>query len=169
MFVASEMMFFGALISAFLIVKSGNIMWPPPGQPRLPISLTAVNSLFLVGSGVMVYLSNKHLLKGDKFNAQKLLGYAIFCALVFLGIQGYEWVRMLQYGLTMTSSTYGSFFYMIIGCHALHVTAALIYLCVIYKRFSNNTLNPESYWGVQVFWYFVVGVWPVLYVLVYLT
>ena len=169
MFVASEMMFFGALISAFLIVKSGNIMWPPPGQPRLPISLTAVNSLFLVGSGILVYLSNQSLLKGDKAGSKRLLGIAILCGLVFLGIQGFEWVRMLQHGLTMTSSTYGSFFYMIIGCHGLHVTGAILVLINIYRKFAKGSLNPESYWGVQVFWYFVVGVWPILYVLVYLT
>jgi len=169
MFVMSEMMFFGALISAFLIVKSGNIMWPPPGQPRLPIGLTAVNTLFLVGSGVLVYLSNKSLSRGDKLGAKKLLGYAILCALIFLGIQGYEWVNMLQHGLTMTSSTYGSFFFMIIGCHGLHVLGALLFLINIYRKFSLETFRPESYWGGQVFWYFVVGVWPVLYVLVYLS
>jgi len=169
MFVMSEMMFFGALISAFLIVKSGNIMWPPPGQPRLPIGLTAVNTLFLVGSGVLVYLSNKSLSRGDKIGAKKLLRYAIICALIFLGIQGYEWVSMLQHGLSMTSSTYGSFFFMIIGCHGLHVLGALLFLISVYRKFSTEAFRPESYWGGQVFWYFVVGVWPVLYVLVYLS
>jgi len=144
-------------------------MWPPPGQPRLPIELTAVNTVFLLGSGVLVYLSNKALLANDKVRSKQLLGYAIFCALVFLGIQGYEWTRMLQFGLTMTSSTYGSFFYMIIGCHGLHVTAALLFLVSIYRKLSGGAFRPESYWGVQVFWYFVVGVWPILYVLVYLS
>ncbi len=168
-FVMSEMMFFGALISAFLIVKSGNVMWPPPGQPRLPVSLTAINSLFLVGSGVLVYLSNQSLSRGDKEGSKKRLGIAILCGLVFVGIQGFEWVRMLQHGLTMTSSTYGSFFYMIIGCHGLHVAGALLVLGNVYRKFVKGTLKSESYWGVQVFWYFVVGVWPILYVLVYLT
>ena len=169
LFVMSEMMFFGALISAYLIVKSGNVMWPPPGQPRLPVTLTAFNTLFLVSSGILVYLSNKSLAKGDEGKSKNQLGFAILLGLLFVGIQGYEWVNMLGHGLKMTSSTYGSFFYMIIGCHALHVIGAMAVLVNIYFSFLQGTLKHSSYWSVQVFWYFVVGVWPILYILVYLT
>ncbi|MDA0345936.1 MAG: cytochrome c oxidase subunit 3 [Verrucomicrobia bacterium] len=168
-FVLTEMMFFGGLISAYMIVKAGNIMWPPPDQPRLPVTLTAFNTLFLVGSGVLVYLSNKSLARGDTAASKKQLGLAILLGLVFVGVQGFEWVRMLGHGLTMTSSTYGSFFYMIIGCHALHVFGALAVLINVFFKFSNSDFKHSSYWGVQVFWYFVVGVWPILYVLVYLS
>lgn len=168
-FVLTEMMFFGGLISAFMIVKAGNIMWPPPDQPRLPVTLVAVNTLFLVASGVAVYFSNKALLRKDKVTSRKLLGWAILLATTFVVVQGYEWIRMLGHGLTMTSSTYGSFFYMIIGCHALHVFGALAVLINIYVKFVRGTLKNTSYWGVQVFWYFVVGVWPILYYLVYLS
>ena len=168
-FVLTEMMFFGALISAYLIVKSGNVMWPPPDQPRLPITLVAINTLFLCTSGVMVYLSNKALAAGDEVASKQQLLRAIFFGAVFVFVQGYEWMRMLGHGLTMTSSTYGSFFYMIIGCHAVHVCVALGCLMGIYRKFAKGTLKPASYWGIQVFWYFVVGVWPILYVLVYLS
>ena len=169
LFVLMEMMFFGALISAFLIVKSGNIMWPPPDQPRLPVGLTAFNTLFLVGSGVLVYFSNKSLAAGKESTAKNQLGLAILLALVFVCIQGFEWIRMLGHGLSMTSSTYGSFFYMIIGCHALHVFGALAVLVQLYLKFGGPTFKASSYWSVQVFWYFVVGVWPILYYLVYLS
>jgi cytochrome c oxidase subunit III len=168
-FVLSEMMFFGALISAFMIVKAGNIMWPPPGQPRLPIELTAINTLFLVGSGIMVYLSNKSLNSGNEGKSRNQLGLAIILGAIFVLVQGFEWVRMLGHGLTMTSSTYGSFFFMIIGCHALHVVGALLVLITVYLKFCRGQLKKSTFWGVQVFWYFVVGVWPVLYVLVYLS
>ena len=107
-FVLSEMMFFGALISAYLIVKSGNVMWPPPDQPRLPVTLVAINTLFLIASGVMVYFSNKSLALGQEAASKKQLLLAIFLGAIFVCIQGFEWVRMLGHGLTMTSSTYGS-------------------------------------------------------------
>ena len=168
-FVLTEMMFFGGLISAYLIVKAGNIMWPPPDQPRLPITLTAFNTLFLVGSGIMVYLSNKSLARGDNAASKKQLGVVILLGIVFVGIQGFEWMRMLGHGLTMTSSTYGSFFYMIIGCHALHVFGALAVLIGVFFKFSKPDFKHSSYWGIQVFWYFVVGVWPIIYILVYLS
>ena len=169
MFVLSEMMFFGALISAFLIVKAGNVMWPPPDQPRLPVEITAFNTLFLVGSGILVYVSNKSLANGDAAKAKKQLGLGILLGSVFVLIQGYEWMQMLGHGLSITSSTYGSFFYTIIGCHAIHVIAALLILAKVYLNFSKTTFKRTSYWGIQVFWYFVVGVWLVLYVFVYLS
>jgi len=49
------------------------------------------------------------------------------------------------------------------------VVAALLILVKVYLSFSKTTFKRTTYWGVQVFWYFVVGVWPVLYVLVYLS
>ncbi|MGB5702243.1 MAG: cytochrome c oxidase subunit 3, partial [Polyangiales bacterium] len=53
MFVATEIMFFSGLISAFVIGKSNAIGgWPPPGQPRLPVEETALNTAALLASGV---------------------------------------------------------------------------------------------------------------------
>jgi cytochrome c oxidase subunit 3 len=144
-------------------------MWPPPDQPRLPVEITAFNTLFLVGSGILVYVSNKSLANGDEAKAKKQLGLGILLGSLFVLIQGYEWMQMLGHGLSLTSSTYGSFFYTIIGCHAIHVVAALLILVKVYLSFSKTTFKRTTYWGVQVFWYFVVGVWPVLYVLVYLS
>ncbi|MDP7105628.1 MAG: cytochrome c oxidase subunit 3, partial [Roseibacillus sp.] len=86
----------------------------------------------------------------------------------FVLFQGFEWVRLIKFGLTMKSSTYGSFFYLIIGTHALHAVAALVVLVLVYRNLKRKTLAPENFWAAQVFWYFVVGIWPILYILVYL-
>ncbi|MCB1120162.1 MAG: cytochrome c oxidase subunit 3, partial [Verrucomicrobiae bacterium] len=158
-----------ALISAFMIVKAGNVMWPPPGQPRLPIELTAINTLFLVASAVTIYLSNKSLNAGNEAKSIKQLGLTIILGGTFLAIQGFEWIRMLSFGLTFTSSNYGSFFYMIIGSHGLHVVGGMLVLINVFLKFAKGNLLKPRFWGAQTFWYFVVGVWPVLYVLVYLS
>ena len=52
MLIAMELMFFAALISAFLIISAAAEVWPPAGQPRLPILASAVNSLVLFASGL---------------------------------------------------------------------------------------------------------------------
>ena len=87
---------------------------------------------------------------------------------VFVGVQGVEWARLLAEGLTMTSSPYGSFFYLIVGVHALHAIpaiAALAWQALLRRR---GAMSEESFAAARIFWGFVVLVWPVLYWKVYL-
>ncbi len=169
-FIVMEMMFFAGLISSYSIIKSGALFWPPPQQPRLPVEVTAVNTLILITSAIFLFLANRAFAKPEwQAKAQKLLSLCFLGGSLFVLIQGFEWVRLLSYGLTMTSSTYGSFFYLIIGAHALHVISALIILSACFIRFKKGTITPAFFHAAQIFWYFVVGVWPILYILVYLT
>ena len=169
-FVLVEVMFFAALISAYLIVKAGAGDWPPPGQPRLPAAATALNTLVLLGSGIMAWLAGRTY--GREKLTKKLATQLLVSLLMgtfFLLAQGFEWVRLLQFGLTMKSSTYGAFFYLVIGTHALHVFSAACFLGYAWFKAHKGTMTASELWTSQVFWYFVVGVWPILYVLLYLS
>ena len=86
----------------------------------------------------------------------------------FVWFQGLEWAALLQEGLTMQSSSYGGFFYLIVGSHAIHAVAALIALGWAWLRLDKGRLTGAQLATVSAFWYFVVLVWPVLYVKVYL-
>jgi heme/copper-type cytochrome/quinol oxidase subunit 3 len=86
----------------------------------------------------------------------------------FVGFQGVEWFRLLKQGLSLTSSNHGAFFYVIIGTHAAHAVAAIIALALATLSLMRGRLQHSTFLAVQVFWYFVVGVWPVLYLRVYL-
>ena len=166
-FLATEAMFFAGLISAFWVLRAQTPLWPPPDQPRLPVALTGANTLVLLASGWTAHLAVRARRRGRAagpwLDATALLG------LVFLGVQGTEWVRLLGYGLTTSSSLYGATFYTLVGAHALHVVAALVVLLVI--RGGGGRAGPqlERLELTRVYWLFVVAVWPVLYVLVYLT
>lgn len=169
MFVAAEVMLFAGFISAFVIVKAGAPLWPPIGQPRLAVTATACNSLVLLASGVALYLADRAFTEsGTVDRPRRLLGLAMALGAFFVVFQGYEWIRLIRFGLTMTSSTYGSFFYLIVGAHALHAVAALVALGWTTVRLRRGDLSLAVFRSTQVFWYFVVGVWPILYVLVYL-
>jgi cytochrome c oxidase subunit 3 len=85
----------------------------------------------------------------------------------FVALQGAEWVALLRQGLTLTSSSLGSFFYLIIGVHALHVVVALALLVYTWIRLQRGWLASSQLAAAEVFWYFVVGIWPVLYLVVY--
>lgn len=168
-FVLTELMFFSGLISALSIIKAGNLIWPPMGQPRLPVGITAINTAFLVASGIVLFFSNRAFSAEAFSKARKLLGLSVILGIIFVGVQGSEWVRLLSYGITMTSSTYGAFFYIIIGTHAIHVIAAMFFLIRAYFKLADPEVGREAFWTIQVFWYFVVAIWPVLYYLVYLS
>jgi heme/copper-type cytochrome/quinol oxidase subunit 3 len=86
----------------------------------------------------------------------------------FVAFQGAEWVALIRQGLTLTSSTLGGFFYLIVGIHGIHAVAALAVLAHTWLRIRRGWLASSQLAAAEVFWYFVVGVWPILYGVVYL-
>lgn len=167
--IMTEVMFFAALISAYMIIRSGSEEWPPWGQPRLPVFATALNSLALLASAFCLHRSVK-VFSSQAPRSKQLLALTIALGTVFVSVQGYEWVQLISFGLTITSSTYGGVFYLIIGAHGLHVIGGLLALLACLKRLNSTSqqLTIDNLRAAQIFWYFVVGVWPVLYTLVYL-
>jgi cytochrome c oxidase subunit 3 len=166
-FVVTEAMLFAGMISAFMIVKGAAPIWPPPDQPRLPAEATALNTAALLASGVVLFYAGKAFDR-DPDSAKRPMALALGLGAFFVLFQGFEWVRLIGQGLTLTSSTHGSFFYLIVGAHALHAIAAIAALGWAFRLLLSDTLTYPRLAPVQIFWYFVVGVWPVLYALVYL-
>ena len=68
----------------------------------------------------------------------------------------------------MTSSNHGAFFYFLVGMHGLHAIAAILGLTWVLARLWRGRLVATEFYTAQVFWYFVVGLWPFLYWQVYL-
>jgi cytochrome c oxidase subunit 3 len=167
MFLATEVMFFAGLISAYAVLRAQTIGWPPLDQPRLPVALTAVNTLVLLASGYALIRARGALRAGLPGAARGLL-IAAALGSVFLAVQGFEWIGLVREGLTLTSSTHGSFFYIIVGAHALHALAAVSVLGWALRRLSAKRLEASQLQAIQVYWYFVVGLWPLLYWQVYL-
>lgn len=167
LFVLTEIMLFAGMISVFNIVRASSTIWPPPGQPRLPVEETAVNTLALLASGVCFYLAQRRFAV-SRPSARMPLTLALVLGSFFVLFQGYEWISMIAQGLTLTSSTLGSFFYLIVGTHALHVIAALGILFQTWRRHAKGWLQPSQLATAGVFWYFVVAAWPLIYWRVYL-
>jgi len=166
-FVFTESMLFAGLISGFTIIKAGAMIWPPPGQPRLPIEATAVNTAALLASGLLLYTARRRF-DESRSEALRPLLLSMLLGAFFVVFQGAEWVALIGQGLTLTSSTLGSFFYLIVGLHALHAVIALFVLVQTYRRLQSGFLASSQLATAEVFWYFVVGLWPVLYAVVYL-
>lgn len=168
-FMAAEMMFFAALISAHTIARAtapGGI-WPPANQPRLPVEQTAVNTAALLLSGALLWIGTRLADKASEVAKRCVLG-AILLGAAFVSLQGVEWIRLLREGLTLTSSSHGGFFYLIVGAHALHAAGALVALTWAYFGMLRKSVVPAVFTASRLFWYFVVLLWPVLYWRVYL-
>jgi cytochrome c oxidase subunit III len=166
-FVITEVMFFSGLISAHSIVRTTALgAWPPPGQPRLPIEETLVNTLALIASGLLLYRAHRAY-GNDLRVVRRSLLIAMVLGGFFVLFQGAEWAALLHEGLTLTSSTHSGFFYLIIGTHALHAMAGLAALIWCYRQLVRGDLLRSQLVTVEIFWYFVVGLWPILYWRVY--
>lgn len=168
-FIIAEVMFFAALMSAHTIARNSALggLWPPPGQPRLPVERTAVNTAILLLSGALLWIGNRRM-SVDPERAQRYVAGAIAAGSAFVLLQGVEWVRLLREGLTMTSSNHGAFFYLIVGAHGLHAVVAIIALTWVYFLMRRGKFSQSTFSATQLFWYFVVILWPVIYLRVYL-
>lgn len=169
--IGSEVVLFAALIAAYLALRAQADAWPPPGQPRLPVAVTGVNTLVLLLSGATVWQAQRAGRAGARTTCRRWLWTTLALGTTFLLVQGSEWLRLIGYGLRISSSTYGGMFYSLIGLHALHVVAAVLILALVLWRGRRIYFTRARQVDIAVghlYWMFVVAMWPPLYVLVYL-
>lgn len=169
LFVFTEVMLFAAFISGFFILKNGVPVgaWPPPDQPRLPFGQTAFHTLALLASGALLYIAHRRAQARGLAAAERPLLGALVLGVYFVVAQGVEWAGLLRQGLTLTSSQIGAFFYVIVGAHALHAIAAILALAACWTMLKAGRLKPSVFGTTQLFWYFVVLVWPFIFLVVY--
>jgi heme/copper-type cytochrome/quinol oxidase subunit 3 len=171
MLLGGEAMFFGGLIIAFLQLRLGAAAWPPPGQPRLPIGLTALNTVILLASSWTLVRALRAVRTGDRTGLVRWLAWTWGLGLLFLVIQGVEWARLVHFGLRVSSGIYGATFYTLIGVHAVHVLGAAAWLGGVLWLAGRGRFTQHRHVAFEccaIYWHFVVALWPVLYVLVYL-
>ena len=169
--IAAEVMFFAGLVSGFFVLRLAAPLWPPPLQPRLPILVTGFNTLVLLASSLAMAGAMQALRARDGVRLVRGLTAAGALGALFLAIQGYEWMRLIQYGLTVSSGAYGGTFYTLIGAHAAHVVGALAWLgetLALARRGRFLDGQTAVARACAIYWHFVVALWPVLYVSVYL-
>lgn len=168
MFIGAELMFFSGIIGAFLLLRLSTVDWPPLDQPTLPAFVTGINTILLLLSG---YVASRIW---DPFNNKNTVVRNLIIVsslgLLFLSIQGYEWIRLIGFGLTLQSSVYGAMFYFLIGAHASHVLGGLLWLIAItFLTIKSGIIesNVNKLRAALLYWFFVVLLWPLLYILVY--
>lgn len=168
----AETMLFAGLIGAFLVFRMSNATWPPLSHAdiQLPRLVTGINTVLLIISGYSMFLALRAIQQDKIRYLRKFLLFTGALGLLFLVIQGSEWIQLIGKGLTLQSGVYGAIFYVIIGCHAMHVFGAVIWLAIVIGmamigRFSKN--NHTAVETCTIYWIYVVALWPILYFLIY--
>jgi len=170
-FLASEVMFFAGLIGAYLVLRMGQPTWPAPGE-ILNVPLTALNTFFLICSSVtmvLAYAAIHH--RNDQRGLRKYLAATTAIGTLFLAIQVYEYRKLIQHGLTISSSLFGNCFFTLTGFHGAHVFGGVVTMFVITMRAFRGRFTQERHLAVEaagLYWHFVDLVWIILFTIVYL-
>jgi cytochrome c oxidase subunit 3 len=170
LFIGSETMLFAGLLAVYTALRFGHLTWPS-AQLYLPVKVTWVNTFFLLSSCYTMYRAVAAGRKDQQSLLVTLLTVTAALGALFLSIQGYEWVQLIRDGLTIRTGVYGATFYLLIGCHALHVLGAGIWLSIVVWLARQGRFPSHRFVGVEVcawYWYFVGGLWVLLFALVYL-
>jgi cytochrome c oxidase subunit III len=172
LFLASEVMLFGALFSSYILLRTGAATWPH-GYTILNVPLATANTLVLIGSSVTMVMSWASL-KLQRFDRFRLyLGLTILLGLVFLIIKSFEYGHKFEIGLFPKSSTFLAIYFTLTGLHGLHVIGGMIvnsYLwgpgAKLWKKDPERFTNRVEVAGL--YWHFVDLVWIFLFPTLYL-
>ena len=170
-FLGSDCMFFGTLISTHLIYRKS---YPESFDPTalFSLELTSFSTFILLMSSFLMALAVSAMHKGELKSFRNNVIGVVFFGLIFLGCQVYEFAHFVHEGLTLSTNTFGSTFYMMTGTHGVHVAIGVFWLVCMYFYSHTGKMNAhESAVDVEVaglYWHFVDIVWIVIFTVVYL-
>ena len=169
-FLGSECLLFGGLISTYLIYRSRFADGPAPGD-IFDIPFTSVSSFVLLMSSLTLVLSLSALQRGDYRNNRLWLLTTALLGALFIGGQVYEFTTFLREGLGYTTSPFSSAFFTLTGFHGVHVSIGIVMLMSLYVSSMRGNLRRESAETVEIvglYWHFVDVVWIFIFTVIYL-
>jgi len=170
-FLASEVMFFTSLIGSYIILRFAHPeMWKGPGEV-LNVALTAGNTFLLICSSVTMVKAFAAVQDGDQAGLRKWLIATTLIGATFVGVQIFEYMKLVEHGFVPSEGLYGSTFYTMTGFHGFHVTIGVICLIFVTMKAFQGKYTATDHRGVEVvglYWHFVDLVWIILFTIVYL-
>ena len=170
LFLGSECLLFGGLISTYMLYRGRHGTGPGPSQ-LFDIPLTSVSSFVLLMSSLTMVLAVNAAKRHDDRNTNLWLTATAVLGSLFVGGQVYEFTSFYKEGLGFTSSLFGSSLYTLTGFHGVHVTLGIIMLLALVGIISRGKITGDKAEVVELvglYWHFVDVVWVVIFTLVYL-
>jgi heme/copper-type cytochrome/quinol oxidase subunit 3 len=169
-FLGSECLFFGALISTYLLYRGRSVQGPFPDQVY-DIPYTSVSSFVLLMSSLTMVLALNAIQRGDHRKLRAWLLATALLGITFVGGQVFEFTVFIREGLTISRNLFGSSFFVLTGFHGAHVTVGILMLLTLYGQSLAGRLPTERALRVELvglYWHFVDIVWIVIFTVVYL-
>lgn len=169
-FISSESVFFLVLIITYIAFRGSSVSGPTPKEV-LDVPYTAVFTVFLLSSSVTMGLVSSRLRRGEVTGARRWLLATILLGLIFIGGQGYEYLRLYAENVTISRNLWGSIFFTLTGFHGLHVIVGIIAMSIIAITLGPGSEHPRgesAAEAVSYYWHFVDAVWVVIFPVVYL-
>jgi len=167
---SSELMFFAGLFAIYFTARAQNDgEWPtPPTELNVPYAL--VVTIILVTSSFTCQYGVFAAERGDVFGLRRWYALTLIMGTAFVLGQAYEYSGLIHEGTTLSSSAYGTVFYLTTGFHALHVTGGLIAFIYLLTRTKLSKFTPAQATAaivVSYYWHFVDVVWIGLFAVIY--
>ena len=172
-FLASEVMLFGGLFSAYIMLRAGSESWPH-GWELLNVPLATMNTLFLITSSVTMVMSRASLTLNDFKKYRMYMAMTILLGIAFLIVKGLEYAHKFEQHHFPSTNNFYAIYFTLTGLHGLHVIGGIF--VNTYFLFPGSGLwkkDPDQFMGrveaAGLYWHFVDLVWiflfPVLYLL----
>ncbi len=169
-FLGSDCLFFGSLISTYMIYRGRSLAGPLPHE-IFDIPYTSVSAFVLLMSSLTMVLALAAIQRSDIRGMRVWLIATALLGSVFLGGQFFEFTTFVVEGLDPSTSVFGSSFFLLTGFHGAHVTLGVIILLSLVVVSLRGGLPPSESLTVEIaglYWHFVDIVWIVIFTLVYL-
>ena len=168
LFIASEIMLFGAFFTAYFFVRVvAESPWPQPPF-HLPVFVAGVNTAILVTSSFTIHWALQSIKRDNRRGLQAGLVLTLFLGIVFLLTQAREYSRV---GFNPADGAFGTIFYGLTGLHGAHVFVGLTLLTFATVRAFRGHFTAAHHHGVEIpgiYWHFVDVMWIVVYTTIYL-
>jgi heme/copper-type cytochrome/quinol oxidase subunit 3 len=169
-FLGSDCLLFGALISTYLLLRHRSVTGPGPADV-FDIPFTSVSSFVLLFSSLTMALAVGAIHRGDERRCRTFLLTTSLLGTVFIAGQVYEFTSFVKEGLGYTTNIFGSAFYTLTGFHGMHVSVGIVLLLSMFVMSVRGNLGPDRAETVEIFglyWHFVDIVWILIFTIVYL-
>ena len=170
LFVVAEIMFFGALVGMYIVLRLGSRTWKPEGFPEFSLGLPLSNTGVLVLSGIFIILASRAIRREDPVGLVSWLCLTLFCGVLFAAVQYFEFVRLLGEELPV-QNIFGTVFYSMAGLHTLHVVGGVLLLSYVIVQAVRGKYHQYRRVGIDLvlyYWLLVVVVWVFFFVILYL-
>ena len=168
LFIASEIMLFGAFFTAYFFVRvAAGTPWPTPPF-HLPVFVAGVNTVILVTSSFTMHWALQSIKRDNHAGLQAGLLLTFLMGLTFLLTQIREYSRI---GFAPKDGAFATIFYCLTGLHGAHVFVGLLLLGAATIRAFRGHYSSEAHHGVEIpgiYWHFVDVMWIVVYTTIYI-